>query len=804
MRCPIGRVAAFAILVLLALIFFAPLVAHPGAVLYSDHSDFLSLTLPAIRYHVQSYRATGELPKWCPYSFGGHHGFASVPSPALAPFMQTGFLPESAFGPLLCWMVVLHMLIAGWGAYWYGRRRGLTEVGSLVAACGFMFGGAWLLHTLDGGHVFLGVAWLPFVLLFLERAVRERSLTMATLSALFYALLVWGLHPQIAFYAGVLIAPWVVGTALEEAGYLGGEGPASPTRAIRSLALCGILGLWTACLGLALTGMYLLPMLASAEGSTRAAGVSAGDLLLLGRITLFNLVGPSVQQQPRWEETGGFGLIILFLAVAAPLLSQEKRVCYQAGVCVLLILFGLGGALLLQPLPGFNLFRQPARMFVVVGFPVAFLAGVAVDALIAKPGPAVETRGLSRFLLIALTIVVGALVWTWCVLSHKDGRALMIRPYWFSLAITLPATVWLLGGPELPKRWASSAWFALVLIDLWALVWPQVQTRYEPDVFPISPSVAYLAEHRDERGRVLDVDQRPNRGTSIADEDDESPTYRTQCSPLGRGEPLALVLGIETVRGYSPIDIARYKMFLQFLRDRDRPLVALRDHLAFPIVCNVAVKNESLLDLLGTRYLLMPADMVPPAGWRHVLDDPAPTAFDVTTGGMRSLDPYVLYENPNALPRVFIAGSAEALDEDHTLDQLKRTDFRRTALLEGTVPSLPPTSATAPLREASIARYTANEVVVHCEAGEPGILVFTDPWHPAWSCTVNGRAADALRADYVFRGVVLPTEACDVVFRFAPTSYVRGVYLSVAALALVGVVLLVAMVRRWRHAEPEA
>src|SRR5205085_1293875 len=63
--------------------------------------------------------------------------------------------------------------------------------------------------------------------------------------------------------------------------------------------------------------------------------------------------------------------------------------------------------------------------------------------------------------------------------------------------------------------------------------------------------------------------------------------------------------------------------------------------------------------VLGTRYLLMPADMVPPAGWKRVIEDPAPTAFDVTTGGMRSLDPYVLYENPNALPCAFIVGRVQ-------------------------------------------------------------------------------------------------------------------------------------------------
>lgn len=765
---------------------------HPGDLLYSDHSDFLALELPSVQFQVQSCRATGELPRWCPLSFSGRV-FAFVPAPQMLPFVLWDAVPESAFGPILCWMVVLHVIVAGWGMYAYARRQGLGEAGAFVAALGFMFSGAWLLHMLAGGHFFVGLAWLPFVLIYLERAVRERSLKAATIAAIFYGLLSWSLHPQIAFYAGLFVALWAGGTALEDAGYLGGIGPTSHRRTLRSIVVCGVFGLWTAGLGLALTGAQLVPTLASAEGSTRASGLSAKDLVELSRLTLFNLVGPSVHETPRWEETGGLGLVVLGLAAVAALLSPAKRVRYQAAVCGLLVLFGLGGALVLQGLPGFNLFRQPARMFVVVGFPVAYLAGVAVDALHAEQGPADEQRGLSRFILIGMTFVVGLLVWTWCTLSRQDGRELVARPYWFALGLTLPATLWLLGS-HLPKPWRSGAWVAVVLIDLVALVWPEVRTRPEAEVFPVSPAVAYLAEHRADMGRVLDVDQRPELGSSIAEEDDKTPTYRTDCSPLGRGTPLSLSLGIDCVRGYSPIDIARYKMFLQFIGDNDRPMVALRDHLSFPIICNVAVRNEGLLNLLGVRYLLMPSDMAVPAGWRKVLDDPAPRAFDVTTGGMRDLRSCTLYENAKALPRAFVVTHAKRLDEDAPLAQLKQTDFREMVLLEG---EFPPASGAAP-RGASISRYSANEVHVHCEAGDPGYLVLTDPWHPSWTCTINGTPAEVRRADYAFRAVALPAEACDVVFRFSPASYPRGEWLTAAALGVVVLVLLLDRLRRLR------
>ena len=60
-----------AVLAVLCLLFFAELVLHPDLLLYSDHSDLLTETLPAKRFLVRSWQQTGEVPLWCPYSYGG-------------------------------------------------------------------------------------------------------------------------------------------------------------------------------------------------------------------------------------------------------------------------------------------------------------------------------------------------------------------------------------------------------------------------------------------------------------------------------------------------------------------------------------------------------------------------------------------------------------------------------------------------------------------------------------------------------------------------------------------------------------
>ena len=54
-----------------------------------------------------------------------------------------------------------------------------------------MFAGKWLLHLLAGGHYnMVPLAWLPLVLLWLEKAMRERSLLFASWAGAAFALII--------------------------------------------------------------------------------------------------------------------------------------------------------------------------------------------------------------------------------------------------------------------------------------------------------------------------------------------------------------------------------------------------------------------------------------------------------------------------------------------------------------------------------------------------------------------------------------------------------------------------------------
>jgi hypothetical protein len=744
----------------LVLLFFAPLIVQPHGMLYADHSDFVAHYLPAKRFLIESWRMTGELPLWCPNSLGG---MPFVHDPQVGAFYPPHWLllllPLDALGSDLSWLIVLHLLVAGWGAYACARDLGLDRAGSMVAGIGFLFAGKWLLHLLAAGHyTTIGLAWLPWALLCMQRATRERSLLWATGAGVCYALVILGTQPQWAFYAGILLALWTL-CPREDFGFR-----------ISDFGFQVALGLWAALVAAALSAVQLLPALEAAAMSTRAGGVPSEDVLEGGLRALLFLVGPTLTTEPAnlaWEDRGGFGLLWLIAAALAPILCRG-RVRWQTVVCLALILFGIGGAALVQGLPGFRLFRQATRMLLIASLPVALLAGATTQALLRGDFDSERCRRVFVRVVVAAAILVGG----FAARQVLQGNAIKLHVYWITILATIPVAYWLLGTQSVPNpRWTwhvlpTVLWIGALIVDLWAVTWPLVAVRAESDIYAPSACVEYLASKSENAGRVLDIDSG----------DDPS--------PLGRGAPLAMRHHLEAVRGYNPLDVGLYKEYLQRIAGDDTPLRPFEHPLASPIAGDFPINERALLDLLGVRFLLQLRDAPPPApGWRKVFDDTAPAAFDVVAGGRRMLAPYSVYENKQALPRVFVVPQARGIDD------LQEVDFRKVVLLEGD----PPEGSGSPepgYWSAKIAGYRPNCVTIDAAGTTPGWLVLADIWYPGWNCTVDGVPAEVARGDFLFRTIHLDAGRHEVVFRFEPGSYRVGKWVSLASLALVAGLLL--------------
>lgn len=169
------------------------------------------------------------------------------------------------------------------------------------------------------------------------------------------------------------------------------------------------------------------------------------------------------------------------------------------------------------------------------------------------------------------------------------------------------------------------------------------------------------------------------------------------------------------------------------------------------------------LDLLGVKYIITPSSFL---NYRKAfLEHGLRLAFE-TPGSF-------VYENPTVMARAFFVPRVEpAQEEALTL----RDDYR---------------SSATPLE---IVRYRNAEVVLAGNAAEPGLVVFTDNWHPNWSATVNGKPAQVLRVNGLFRGIQVPAGDFRVELKYRPKTLTLALSLSLASLALL--VLIFACRRR--------
>ena len=169
---------------------------------------------PQIQFLADSL-ARGEWPWWNPFVFSGQPQVADPQSMVFsAPFLALALINRAPSLWSVDMTVLAAMALGGLGLIVWFRDRGWHWAGALIAALAFSFGAAmgWRLqHT---GQV-LSLAYLPWALLFLERAIGRRSILNGVLAGLVGANIVLG-RDQVALLSIYLLVGrvlWLWATA---------------------------------------------------------------------------------------------------------------------------------------------------------------------------------------------------------------------------------------------------------------------------------------------------------------------------------------------------------------------------------------------------------------------------------------------------------------------------------------------------------------------------------------------------------------------------------------------------------------
>ncbi len=622
--------ALILLLLLLAAIFFWKVFAFPDQILYSPLNDTIDFFYPMYDFARDMVR-NGDFPAWNPLVFSG---YPLAANPQIALFYPPNVLffifpTHLAIG----YSHILHMFLGGAFMYLLVKYIGLSRGSSLIAALTFMFS-AFLTSRFYAGHYSLICAaiWTPLIFLLLEIALDKTRAFYALLAGAALGLQLLAGHIQISFLTvfalGIYVlfrGFWVIRT---ERGY-------------RKTATFFCIFAVVLITGILLSAIELLPLYEFGRYSTRGGGEDyefATVFSLHPGLLFFFFMSPweapswvsgDLPIHCFWEYSAYIGILPLILVLfAVSHWRASKYVFSLSGLALVSLALALGSYfppywLFYKAIPGFDMFRGPARFVFPLTFSASVLTGFGFNHLQGKLTRRQRrdiwgTTGIFVVVVAVSTLVVAV------VSPFRDSVIRFILKYsiGFSpedvigvveniysaasktaivLAVLIAGSVLIIAlrTRNMIPVWAFNVLaVSFVLANLWFCHMGFVDTRAIATVYSVPGFVTYL--------------QNNARGYRVYDPED--------MIPMDYG----MIYGIEEVDGYDATMLRHYSEFL------------------FGVF-----NSEAQLNLLHVKYTLH----------SQPLSDDHLVLVDRGNG-------YYLYENPEVLPKAFMVYGAEVVTSE--------------------------------------------------------------------------------------------------------------------------------------------
>ena len=512
-------------------------------------------------------------------------------------------------------------------------------------------------------------------------------------------------------------------------------------------------------------------------------GQTAAELTDIGRQLGAPSLGSWARQLPAYwgtqPYTGGptyLGAAALFLALLGAFWSQGRNKWWIIAVSLLMILLAWGRnfmgftELAFKCLPGYNKFRTVSMTLVVVQWAVPLLGAFALMQLWKGGMPRERIRkgiawaaGITGGLCLLFALAGGSLFdfgraasadqmsdtfrqvfaanglqsyidrgmdaeWGDAVAQAiaADRAGMMQADAWRSLGMILLAAgcVALWAARRIGRGTAVALLAAVMLLDL-----VPVDRRFLSDENFVPPRRTQVTPSAADRAIMQDTE----------------PGYRVLNLTVSPFNDATTSYFHRSVGGYHGAKLARYQDLI------DRYLNDL---------------NPAVLDMLNTRYLIVPGEDGQPRAQRRT------SAFG-TAWFVDSL-----------------AGAASAQEE---IDLLEKANLRTTAVVDDRlaekIEPQAPTPETLASARIGLTEYRPNYLRYEYSAPEKAVAVFSEIYYDkGWTAYVDGKESPYFRADYVLRAMELPAGKHVVEWRFRAPGWntVEAVTGICSALILLG------------------
>jgi hypothetical protein len=229
------------------------------------------------------------------------------------------------------------------------------------------------------------------------------------------------------------------------------------------------------------------------------------------------------------------------------------------------------------------------------------------------------------------------------------------------------------------------------------------------------------------------------------------------------------------IEDYEPLLSARYRQFGETMG-------------ASPLFLRNVPSNLKMMSLFGTRWVLVSQNWL----------DRRPRKLPDTLLKVFEDQHFRIYEFPRVVPRSYVASDIVNLPEDKILDYLSSESFDpySEAVIADTF-SVKSSAGDLQIEAADIIDYQPERVVIELpEKGREGLLILTDQYDTNWRATIDGKEAEIIPVNHLFRGVAVSADSRRVIFSYRPMSFYWGTLISSLAVLLIIVFHLVVKRRR--------
>ena len=451
------------------------------------------------------------------------------------------------------------------------------------------------------------------------------------------------------------------------------------------------------------------------------------------------------------------GAIICFLFVLGLIVVKGPEKWWILFSTILSLILSWGRNLesvnefLFYNLPLYNKFRTPSMALVVAEVAMAALAILALKHIwetkqkqnLLKPlyTAAGITAGIAAFFALLgggmfdFTSQMDAQYQlpAWLIEAmQEDRKSMLTTDAWRSVLFILLSAglIWLFLKSKLKQSYAVLGIGLLILVDLWS-----VDKRFLNDesFLPKRTAKAFTPTEAD-----LMILQ------------DKDPNYRVMNLTTNTFNESTTSYFHKSIGGYSPAKFRRYQDIIDY-------------HLSSNGI------NVKVLNMLNTRYLIVPSDQGAP----------------------------VVQRNPDALGNAWFVDSIRWVNSpDEEITAMSAFNPADVALIDTVWKNTLSMEALAASDTSSIllTSYSPKELIYEYEAKYENLAVFSEIYYKTWKAYIDGQEVKPIRVNYILRGLKVPAGKHKIEFKCEDTLYLQSAKASFWGSILVVLVMLALLV----------